>query len=64
MTSILRVVLALAVLAPIYLAAPAPPAHAQAVRGDLRDVDADRPLPGARLYLLDDGSTAVDSTRT
>lgn len=62
MTS-LPAVLALTVLALMFLLAPAPPTHAQAVGGDLRDVDGDRPLPGARLYLLDDG-VAVDSTRT
>jgi hypothetical protein len=40
------------------------PAAAQSVRGDLRDADRDRPLPGARLLLLDRDGVAVDSTLT
>lgn len=42
----------------------AAPAAAQSVRGELRDADRDRPLPGARLLLLDDDGVTVDSTLT
>jgi hypothetical protein len=48
----------------VLLAGSAPPVTAQAVRGDLRDVDQNRPLPGARLYLLNEDAVAVDSTLT
>ncbi|HEX2167756.1 MAG TPA: carboxypeptidase-like regulatory domain-containing protein, partial [Longimicrobiales bacterium] len=40
------------------------PAFAQAVRGDVRDVDRNRPIPGARLLLIDGTGTVVDSTRS
>jgi hypothetical protein len=41
----------------------ASPAVAQTVRGDVRAADTNRPLPGARLLLIDANDTAVDSTR-
>ena len=51
-----------AFLATILLLITATPAAAQAVRGQLREADRDRPIPGARLYLLDEAGGAVDST--
>jgi hypothetical protein len=60
MTPLVRAIFAIVVLA----GAMAAPAAAQAVRGDLRDADRDRLLPGARLYLLDEDGIAVDSTLT
>lgn len=47
----------------VWLAA-AGPVEGQGVRGDLRDRDRDRVLPGARLYLLDGSGAMVDSTLT
>lgn len=47
-----------------WFAASSSPAAGQGVRGDLRDRDRDRVLPGARLYLLNDAGAAVDSTLT
>ena len=38
--------------------------HAQAVRGLLLDAEEHRPVPGARLFLLDDAGLPVDSTFT
>lgn len=58
--AVARMLLAVALL----LAAWPDAGSAQSVRGDLRDRDHDRVLPGARLYLLDDAGIAVDSTRT
>lgn len=54
----------IAVAAAVLLAASAGVASAQGVRGDLRDRDQDRVLPGARLYLFNQAGIAVDSTRT
>jgi hypothetical protein len=42
----------------------APPCAAQSVRGELRDAEHARPLPGARLLLLSGAGVAVDSTVT
>lgn len=53
-----------ALVALILLLAAAAPASAQAVLGELRDADRDRAVPGARLYLLEPGGSAVDSTFT
>jgi hypothetical protein len=46
------------------LGAAASPLTAQTVQGELRDADRDRPLPGARLLLLDSDGVPVDSART
>lgn len=48
----------------VLLALTAHPARAQSVRGDVRDVDRDRPIAGARLLLVDETGTVVDSTRS
>ncbi len=53
---------ALAVL--LLLAASAAPASGQSVAGRLLDDERDRPIPGARLYLVDEGGALVDSTFT
>jgi hypothetical protein len=63
MVPILRALAALAALV-LLLPVAAPPVVAQAVRGDLRDADRDRLLPGARLLLLNEAGAAVDSTHT
>jgi hypothetical protein len=46
------------------LAATVPAARAQAVEGTLRDAAGERPLPGARLYLVDDAGLPADSVLT
>jgi hypothetical protein len=51
-------------LALLVLCTAAAPAAAQQVQGEVRDADRDRPLPGARLLLLDDDGVPVDSART
>ena len=56
--------LLLALCIPVCLASAVAPAAGQGVRGELRDQDRERPIPGARLYLLDEGGTPVDSTST
>jgi hypothetical protein len=53
-----------AAIAVLILLPAAAPAAAQSVTGQLRDADRDRPLPGARLLLLDDDGISVDSTLT
>jgi hypothetical protein len=59
MNGLLRISCGLAVL----LALAAAPAYGQAVSGEVRDADHDRPLPGARLLLLDGDGVPVDSAR-
>lgn len=39
-------------------------AVAQSVRGDVRDVDRNRPIAGARILLIDAAGTVADSTRS
>lgn len=51
-------------LALLLLAALAPGASAQVLRGQLNDADRARPVPHARLYLLDPTGAYVDSTFT
>jgi hypothetical protein len=57
--TLIRALLAFIVL----LCATVAPTAAQAVTGTVRDAGTDRPIPGARLLLLDDAGQAVDSTR-
>lgn len=56
----LRVPLAVLLLS----AASVLPASAQSVEGRLLDDERDRPVPGARLYLLDEAGVPVDSAFT
>jgi hypothetical protein len=59
MSAMLRMLRRLALL----LALSAASAYGQAVSGEIRDADRDRPLPGARLLLLDGDGVPVDSAR-
>jgi hypothetical protein len=58
--TLIRTLLALTGL----LCASVAPTVAQAVTGEVREAGADRPIPGARLLLLDDAGQAVDSSRS
>jgi hypothetical protein len=57
--TLIRALLAFTIL----LCATVAPTAAQLVTGTVRDAGTDRPIPGARLLLLDDAGQAVDSTR-